>query len=152
VYVCVHPGLMHINKLRAAGCCALVREALTPPQTLQPASLVTTTCNPSYHRFISSHISPCHHTMAHAAGVSLPPGPLWDAPSAFFALRSERDREDLARVLTSSPALGSAVPRALAAAGNPAIPAIIETHGLLLEAQVCSGWLLLLLQGSAGLT
>jgi hypothetical protein len=89
---------------------------------------------------------PCQDTFCcrcnlvpHAGGVSLPTGPLWDAPSAFFALRSEKDREDLARVLTSSPHLGNAVPKALGAVGTPACPAIIETHGLLLEAQVGGG-------------
>ncbi|GLI70367.1 hypothetical protein VaNZ11_015146 [Volvox africanus] len=38
-------------------------------------------------------------------------GPMWDAPSAFFAFRSETDREAARHLLTIQPELGRCVPR-----------------------------------------
>ena len=49
-----------------------------------------------------------------AGGV--PPAPFWPAPSAFFAFRSEADREKVLSLLRGQPALGAAIP-ALASAG-----------------------------------
>ncbi|GAX76319.1 hypothetical protein CEUSTIGMA_g3765.t1 [Chlamydomonas eustigma] len=72
---------------------------------------------------------------ATSSGISTH-GPVWDQPSAFFAFRSEQDREAVLIAITSQPSFGNA---SGAERGSLQQKLMLQARGLLLEAE--SDWL-----------